>query len=422
MIQIITPSSVHGYVSAPASKSVMQRACAAALLRKGLNIIHNYGKSNDDNAAKEAVHALGGGIGFYDDKTMFIEGKDLSIKETRFNCEESGLCLRMFTPIAAVFPYEIFIEAKGSLLNRPVDFFLDVLPELDVEIVSNQFPLRIIGPMQPKNITIDGSLSSQFISGLLFAYSGLQAKDKTITVTNLTSRPYIDLTLDVMKSFGLKVPVNNNYESFYFDNSEMVSDEKEFHYTVEGDWSGAAFILVAGAIAGSVTVSNLKQDSFQGDKKIIEVLEKAGAVIRYENENIIVSKNELSPFEFDATQCPDLFPPLVTLAANINGMSKIKGVHRLTHKESNRSASLISEFKKLNIDITVENDVMIVKGGTLKVIDENTSSHNDHRIAMALAVAALNADKKINISEADAVKKSYPKFWYDLSHLCNNSK
>ena len=236
------------------------------------------------------------------------------------------------------------------------------------------------------------------------------------TVTSFLS----DLTLDVMRSFGLKVPVNNNYESFYFDDNDVTNKENELHYTVEGDWSGAAFLLVAGATSGSVQVGHLKTDSFQGDKKVMEVLENAGATIEYKNGNIIVSKNELKAFEFDATQCPDLFPPLVALAANISGISKIKGVRRLTHKESNRRESLISEFKKLNTEIYVEDDTMFIQGGTLRVNDENIYSHNDHRIAMALAVAALNADKPINISEADAVKKSYPEFWNDLSHLCNN--
>src|SRR5438046_208199 len=194
----------------------------------------------------------------------------------------------------------------------------------------------IQGPLQPKTIEIDGSLSSQFLTGLLMAYSAADATDVSIKVNNLTSKPYIDLTLDVMKQFGLKVPENRNYEEFYFK-SEIRSPKSEIEYTVEGDWSGGAFLLVAGAIAGPITVRGLDMTSTQADKAIMQALSNANASFAIEAKGIKTHPGKMKAFEFDATNSPDLFPPLVALAANCAGETKIKGVNRLIHKESNRS-------------------------------------------------------------------------------------
>ena len=313
---------------------------------------------------------------------------------------------------------EITIKGEGSLLTRPMDFFDEVLPQLDVEVKSNngKLPLKIKGPLQPKNIEIDGSLSSQFLTGLLFAYAALDAKNVTIKVNNLKSKPYVDLTLSVMESFLLKVPENRNYKEFYFNGTPVNISDDFVEYTVEGDWSGGAFLLVAGVIAGSITVRGLDLMSTQADKAIVDALMKANASIAMDTKGIKLHAGEMNAFDFDATDCPDLFPPLVALASYCKGKTTIRGVSRLAHKESNRGLTLQEEFGKMGVKIELLDDVMIVHGGN-GVKGATVHSRHDHRIAMACAVAALKAGSETTIEEAQAVKKSYPDFYEHLQIL-----
>jgi 3-phosphoshikimate 1-carboxyvinyltransferase len=301
-----------------------------------------------------------------------------------------------------------------------MDFFDEILPKLGVKIKSNdgKLPMTVQGPLVPANIEVDGSLSSQFLTGLLMAYSAAGAKDVTIKVNDLKSKPYIALTLDVMKQFGMNVPENNNFEEFYFK-SEIRNQESEIHYTVEGDWSGGAFLLVAGAIAGSITVHGLELSSTQADRAILDVMMDANAAIATEAKGIKVHPGGLRSFYFDATDCPDLFPPLVALAAYCKGITTIKGVSRLEHKESNRAVTLQDEFDMMGVRIDIDNDLMIIHGGG-SVKGADVHSHHDHRIAMACAVAALGANSETVIDEAMAVKKSYPDFYSDLKSLGAN--
>jgi 3-phosphoshikimate 1-carboxyvinyltransferase len=253
------------------------------------------------------------------------------------------------------------------------------------------------------------------------AFAASDAKDVSIKVNNLKSKPYVDLTLDVMKQFGLKLPENKNYEEFYFYNdSSQVSptggDLEGADYTVEGDWSGGAFLLVAGAIAGSIKVRGLDLLSTQADKAIVDALMNANASIVMDAKGIQLHATEMNAFEFDAIDCPDLFPPLVALAAYCKGETKIKGVSRLAHKESNRGLTLQEEFGKMGVKIDLNEDVMIVHGGN-GVKGATVHSRHDHRIAMACAVAALKAEGETVIEEAQAVKKSYPDFYEHLESL-----
>jgi 3-phosphoshikimate 1-carboxyvinyltransferase len=287
-----------------------------------------------------------------------------------------------------------------------------------VEIKSNngKLPIRVKGPLQPKNIEIDGSLSSQFLTGLLMAYAAADALGVSIKVNNLTSKPYIDLTLDVMRRFGLKLPENKNYEEFIFPLTTHHSPLITHEYTVEGDWSGGAFLLVAGVIAGPITVRGLDMMSTQADRAIMKALSDANAGFAIEAKGIKLHAAEMKAFEFDATDCPDLFPPLVALASYCKGETRIKGVNRLAHKESDRSASLQQEFGKMGVKVDVKDDIMLIHGGS-KISGAKVHSHHDHRIAMACAVAALKASGETTIEEADAVKKSYPDFYDDLKEL-----
>lgn len=416
MIVTIQPSDIKGSIQAPASKSSMQRGCAAALLNKGTTIIRNPGHSNDDKAALGVIKGLGAVIEKQPDGSLKITGGGVQPGITEVNCGESGLGIRMFTPIISLSNTRITINGEGSLTTRPMDFFDEVLPQLGVEMHSKEgrLPLQVKGPLQPKNITIDGSLSSQFLTGLLMAYAAAGANNVTITVHNLKSKPYIDLTLQVMKQFGWTVE-NKNYEQFVFTGTSNVKPQTT-NYTVEGDWSGAAFLLVTGAVAGDITVKGLDVQSTQADRAVLQALQACGARLSIQDEQIDIGPAALKAFQFNATECPDLFPPLVALAAYCQGTTVIEGVSRLAHKESNRALTLQEEFGKMGISIELQDDLMLIKGGG-GVKGAQVHSHHDHRIAMACAVAALKATGETVISEAQAVSKSYPDFYEHIQQL-----
>ena len=441
----ITPSVISGTVVAPASKSAMQRACALALLHQGETVILNPGKSNDDKAALSIIKNLGATIEEIDSSSIKITGYNfLSSPEVlaagttgqtkawesstlsrgvpagyTIDCGESGLSIRMFAPVAALSNDEITITGTGSLLTRPMDFFDTIFPQIGIRIESNdgKLPLKIQGPLQPKNITVDGSLSSQFLTGLLIAFAKAANEPVTITVSNLKSKPYIDLTLQMMEHFGYSV-INENYERFLIDPLilPLTNNTQPLTYTVEGDWSGAAFLLVAGAIAGKITIKGLDISSTQADRAILQALTMSKAIISIKADEIVIEPAALQSFHFNATHCPDLFPPLAVLASYCNGTSVIEGVSRLAHKESNRALTLQEEFAKMGVLIKLQDDLMIIEGG-VALKGAAMHSHHDHRIAMAAAVAALRATGDTTIEEADAINKSYPDFYVHLQKL-----
>lgn len=418
MIATIHPSEIKGILQAPASKSSMQRACAAALVRTGTSIIKNPGYSNDDRAALQVIQQLGATIQ-NENNRLIIASKGIYANTHQMNCGESGLGIRMFTPLIALNTTAISITGEGSLLQRPMNFFDEILPQLNVKVQTNQgkLPIQVTGPLTPANITIDGTLSSQFLTGLLMAYAAADAKDVSISVNNLKSKPYIDLTLKVMEHFGLKTPKNNGYTSFYFDKAwHATSQNNIVEYEVEGDWSGAAFLLVAGAIAGNITVKGLDIHSTQADKAILQALIDTGCLISIELNQIHIQKSNLQAFHFNATDCPDLFPPLVALAAYCKGTTVIEGTERLTHKESNRALTLQEEFAKLGIRIQLQDNIMMIEGGT-ELHAATVSSRHDHRIAMACALAALKTNGPVVIESAEAINKSYPDFYHHISAL-----
>ena len=427
MVVTIYPSTVSGKVQAPASKSSMQRACAAALLSKGTTTILNPGSSNDDLAALDVIAKLGAQITSKTNDQIVIKSNGVAPVSPSINCGESGLGIRMFTPLAALSEEPLTINGTGSLLKRPMHFFDEIFPKLGIAISSNNghLPINIKGPLKPTDIEIDGSLSSQFLTGLLMAYAAAGANNVTIKVRDLKSKPYIDLTLDVMKKFGVDVE-NYRYEAFRFGSTKKESGErgaesfKASEYTVEGDWSGGAFLLVAGAIAGKITVDGLSTSSTQADKEIMKALIDCGAAVDVAENVITVSPSELNAFSFDATDCPDLFPPLVALASYCKGTTYIKGVSRLAHKESNRGVTLQEEFGKTGVKIEMDEDVMSVHGG-VQLKGATVHSHHDHRIAMACAVAALKAEGETIIEEAEAIDKSFPDFYDKIASVSQNS-
>ena len=426
----VHPNTIKGEQVAPASKSSMQRACAAALLHRGTTQILNPGHSNDDLAAIDVIQKLGAVVKTEDALNEKINAASIIVQSdgvkpigTSMNCGESGLGIRMFTPIAALSDQLITVKGEGSLLKRPMHFFDTIFPNLGIEIQSKAgyLPIQIKGPLKPANIEVDGSLSSQFLTGLLMTYAASDATDAIIHVQDLKSKPYIDLTLSVLNAFGWKVQ-HQDYKRFEFLAHPPLA--KHIDYTVEGDWSGAAFLLVAGAIAGPITVKGLQLNSTQADKAVMQALKAAGASIKINEHSIDIGPakegagmgTQLKAFEFDATDCPDLFPPLVALAAVCNGVTILHGVSRLAHKESDRGLTLQKEFTKLGIRIELNQDKMLVYGGT-GIHGAEVFSQHDHRIAMACGIAALCADGPITITDAEAVNKSYTDFFMHLQHL-----
>ena len=416
----IHPSTIKGIIKSAASKSSMQRACAAAQLQKGTTQISNPGISNDDLAALDVIKHLGATINYEKNGDLVITSNGIKPISNELNCGESGLGIRMFAPLAALSNQQLIINGSGSLLSRPMNFFDEIFPQLGIAIESNngKLPIKIKGPLKPVNIVIDGSLSSQFLTGLLMAYGAACADGVQITVKNLKSKPYIDLTLQVMNHFGYTV-INHNYEIFSFNTDKHhIQESQNRRYQVEGDWSGAAFLLVAGAIAGNVIVEGLDVLSTQADKAILKALIDCGCTLSIGDNRIEVGTSALKAFHFNATDCPDLFPPLVALAAYCEGTTVIEGVKRLEHKESNRGITLQEEFAKLGVEIKLQDDLMIVKGFSASTIKSAiVHSRHDHRIAMACAIAALKAEGPVVINDSEAINKSYPDFYSHLQKL-----
>ncbi|MCX6333644.1 MAG: 3-phosphoshikimate 1-carboxyvinyltransferase [Bacteroidia bacterium] len=410
MERIVAPSKIKGIVKAPASKSMTQRAIAAALLASGESTIMNPSYCDDSLAAMSIAAGLGARVKPGTSEMTIAGGGEL--REHKLNCGESGLAIRMFSPIAALYPEEIFVTGAGSLKNRPMTMIEDALRQFNVVCTSNNgfLPLTIKGPLTGGECEIDGSISSQLLTGLLMALP-VAEKDSVIKVNDLKSRPYIDMTIQVLDKFGIKV-INDNYSRFIIPGNQKYN---AMRFNVESDWSGGAFLLIAGAIAGEITVEGLRSDSRQSDKAVLSALDRAGARMSIGENSITVSRSDLKAFEFDSTESPDLFPPLIALASYCKGVSGIKGVKRLIYKESNRAAVLAEEFGKLNIKVELSNDYMIVNGG--KVDGGKVNSHEDHRIAMALATAALGASDKVTIKDSHCVGKSYPGFFDDLKKM-----
>jgi 3-phosphoshikimate 1-carboxyvinyltransferase len=411
-MKAINSSKISGSINAPASKSVMIRAVAASLLAAGTSSLLNPSLCADSIAALRIVDTLGADVQTNKECVSIRGTAGLAtegFKRNTIHCGESGLCMRMFTPIAGLTRYRFIVEASGSLRSRPMET-IEALSLLGgtCETSGGYPPVTIRGPIRGGAVTLDGSKTSQFLTGLLMA-APLCQEDTSIEVMDLKSKPYAEMTIDLLKRFGITIDHDKDLKSFRIKGNQHYEAQT---YTIEGDWSGAAFLLVAGAIAGSIQMKGLRTNSFQADKAILEGLTRAGALVEIVDDYILVEKGDLRAFEFDATDCPDLVPPLVALAAHCRGKSVIHGIERLKHKESNRSETLVSEFSKLSIKMALFNDRMEIYGS--KPVGNLVDSHNDHRIAMACAAAALNGERPVVIENYQCVAKSYPDFFRDI--------
>ncbi len=406
------PSLLSGRVEAPGSKSDAQRMVACALLAKGVTTIHRFPDNDDCEAALQIVQDLGA-IVTRKGSTVEIKGgfphafaAGIRNAKDEVQCGESGLASRMFASIASLSETPVTITGKGSLMKRPFHDLIGALEQSGVSVDSNQgcLPIRVRGPLKGGNIQLDASLSSQFLTGLLIALARA-SEPSVVEVSHLNSRPYIDLTLEVLTRFGVEV-VNDSYQRFHI----IPKAWKGTELTVPGDWSSAAFLLVAGALTADegLVVGNLNLDSAQADKAVLDALQRAGVRFEKQTNAIKIWQSDVHAFEFDATHCPDLFPPLAVLAAFADGVSCITGVSRLVHKESNRAKALQQEFAKAGVRIVLRDEDMKIYPAAIR--SAQLHSHNDHRMAMASALLGL-AGAPVDIQSAEAVSKSFPEFY-----------
>lgn len=407
----VSPGPVEGRVVAPASKSDAQRALAAASLARGRSVVSGYTPCADTDAALGVIEALGAAVERRGG-TILVDGwrRDAA---PRVDCRESGLSLRMFAALAALNDREITLDGRGSLRSRPVDMIEDALRACGAACRSDggRPPLVVRGPLRGGTIVVDGSVTSQHVTGLLLALP-LADDDTRLVVERVTSRPYLAMTVRTLKAFGIAIEARSDLSVFSVPGRQRYS---RTNYEVEGDWSGASCLLVAGAIAGRVAVDNLDLLSAQPDRAVLDVLRRAGARVTVDGRTVMVERGALTAFEWHAGDTPDLVPALVALACHSAGTSRITGVARLRYKESDRVAALVEMFRAIGGEVAADDDALVVSGGPLR--GGTAETRHDHRLAMAASVAALGTATGVTVDDPACVDKSYPRFFEDLGLL-----
>lgn len=413
MEKFVRASLIDLNIVAPASKSMAQRAIIASLLAKGESILTGITHCEDTYAAIEVIKSMGAEVNFNEEEGICVIkssfNKDSYMPST-INCGESGLLSRVMVSIMALYDHTTTIVGEGTLKKRPFSMIERPLKELGAEIslTDGCLPATLKWGLKGGETTIDGNLSSQFLTGLLMALP-LAPRNSEVYVVDLKSKPYIDMTMDLLLSFGIEVE-NFKYQTFKVRGEQQYTPAK---LNIEGDWSAAAFLLVAGAVAGEVTVSNLNINSAQGDRVILDLFKTCEIDFSIVRNSVTTRKSKIKAFGFDANNCPDLFPAIAILATQANDVCCIKGIKRLNYKESKRAEVMKQELEKLGVKIELDDDYMfvtpsVIKGGTVE-------SHNDHRIAMALAIAGLCSKEGVHIKNTESVAKSYPNYWRDMN-------
>ena len=407
----VAPGPVRGWLRAPASKSHLQRLVLAASLAEGESLIRDPGDSEDGQACLAVIRALGARV-VQEPRLLRIRGGGPARSQV-LDCGESGTCLRMSVAVAALGAETRTLVGQGTLARRPMDMVLEPLRQLGAfcETRGGFAPITVRGPLRGGRAVVDGRESSQLLSGLLLALPHAEG-DCELEVLGLRSKPYVQMTLDVLASFGLRAEHAPDLSAFRIRGGQAC---RPVDLAVEGDWSGAAFLLVAGAVAGEVTVEGLDPASAQADRAVLGALAAAGAGIQWQGTALRVASGALRAFEFDATDCPDLFPPLAALACHARGTSRIAGVSRLAHKESDRGAALVSELGAMGAALAVRNGCLEITGGPLE--GGSVDPHRDHRMAMACAVAGLRSRYGVKMDGEACVAKSYPAFFQELESI-----
>ncbi len=399
MIAKICKSELSGTAKICPSKSFEQRAWAMSAL-PGTDIkITNSGNSDDAKASKKIAEKL----------------KDTHRSDNVFDCGESALCARMYPPIIALHTDNFILDGHGTLLNRNIRHDLEFYEQtFGWKISDGGFPIRISNAhINSGKFNIDGSHTSQIISGLMLALSNLES-DSQISVWNPTSTGYILMTAGIADEMGAKISAMRN--DFFMDikiygNASLLKK----NLAVEGDWSNAAFLIAAGLANGDIEIAGLNPDSMQPDRMIHTILFLCGANYEWKKGKLIIHKSQIHGFEFDAQNYPDLIPPLCAMALNADSECIIKGTNRLIGKESNRLEAIVTELGKLGANIRVTENCLAIQP-CRNIGSATVDSHNDHRIAMMLATIGLSSNG-IQIANCECVSKSYPEFFDVLKHL-----
>lgn len=407
----IEPAMLCGNVQVPPSKSVAHRAIIAAALSGQSCCVENVVLSKDISATLGCMKKLGADF-LVDEESKRVSFSGLKkgrAKVLRFDCEESGSTLRFLIPVALLSGKKVVFTGKGRLMSRPQKPYLDIFAEKGISCKIEKNIMELDGTLTAGTYTLPGDVSSQFVTGLLFALPLLEGDSEVVITTEMESKGYIDLTLSVLKEFGIEI-VNENYKRFLVSGNQRYQSRD---YRIEGDYSQAAFFLVAGALGCDLRCYGLKPDSLQGDKRILEILRMAGACVTVHEDGSIQAQRtaNMNGITVDAREIPDLVPILAVLCSFLNGESKIVNAGRLRMKESDRLSAVANEFARLGLSIEEGVDYLKIQG-TQILGGETVSAWNDHRIAMALAIVACRCEGAVTITGGkNAVQKSYPDFF-----------
>lgn len=418
----IYPSNLKGEVKIPPSKSMAHRAIICAALSDGLCIIENIDYSDDIIATIDAMNSLGAKIVKHKDYIEVIGayGSDEKPQETRIiDCNESGSTLRFLVPISLLFKGSSKFIGRGNLGKRPLTTYYNIFERQGIEYSYEEGNLNLVinGELNPGTFEVEGNVSSQFITGLLFTLPLLKEDSKIIITTEMESKGYIDLTLRAMNDFGVEI-INNNYREFIIKGNQKYNAR---NYRVEGDYSQAAFFLCADSLGNDVLCKDLDLNSLQGDKEVIDILERMNVVFNANDIGVKGTTNgELASTVIDGSQCPDIIPVLTLVAALTKGTTEIINAGRLRIKECDRLAAVTSELNKLGAKIIEKEDGLVVTGVEKLQGGVEVWSHKDHRIAMTLAIASTRCEEPIVIKDYECIAKSYPNFFEDFKALGGN--
>lgn len=415
----VYPSILEGEVKIPPSKSMAHRAIICAALSDGFCKIENIDYSDDIIATIDAMNSLGSKIVKYKD---YIEvtgayGNSADIEDIRvIDCNESGSTLRFLVPISLLFKGKNKFIGRGNLGKRPLTTYYNIFEKQDITYSYEEGKLNLIvgGELKPGIFEIEGNVSSQFITGILFTLPLLNDDSKIIITTEMESKGYIDLTLRAMSDFGIEV-INNDYKEFIIKGNQRY---KARNYRVEGDYSQAAFFLCADSLGNNVLCKDLDLNSLQGDKEVIDILERMNVIFNASAIGVKgTTSGQLVSTIIDGSQCPDIIPVLTAVAALTKGKTEIINAGRLRIKECDRLAAVTSELNKLGAKIVEQEDGLIVTGVEILKGNVEVWSHKDHRIAMTLAIASTKCEEPIVIKDYECIAKSYPNFFDDFVSL-----
>lgn len=395
------------------SKSITHRALIAAALAEGKSLIRRPLESEDTEATIDMLRALGIVI----NKTpegIEVDSKGIQKPSRILFANESGSSLRFLVPVALLSEGEITFDGKSGLKKRPISEYLKVFDQMGVKYqqFDENLPLKISGKMVPGEYKILGNISSQFVTGLLYALPLLNGDSKLLLETPLESKDYVDMTISIQHQFGVEI---EEIENGYFIRGNQKYCKKTFD--VSGDFSQAAFHIIAGILGANLRLSKLEKNTHQADEKVLEIVKMMGATINYDNGSIKPIPSNTYGRTIDLSQSPDIGPIMAVLCALSDGTSHIINASRLRIKESDRITAIATELNKMGAKISETKDGMIIEGVKNLKSNMNLYSWNDHRIVMALAIAAIKTDGPIRIIGAEAINKSYPTFFEDYVKL-----